>query len=367
VGGMRMARWMGRVVGWALLLAPAVAVGESSPLRVGGDLSALGVVEQQGGTFLGPDGKAVDLLSSLAERGWNTYRLRLFVHPEPKAGIRAGDLEGTLALARRIRTSGSRLLLDLHYSDTWADPAHQQRPRAWAELSYPELLLRVEAYSASVMRAFQEAGLTPDYVQAGNEIGQGVLWPHGRLGGGDPDAARDRLAELLKAAVRGLRAPFPESERVPVVLHVHSGASWSATGDFFRSLEARGVSYDILGLSYYPWWHGSMAGLRENLRNCAETFGKPVWVVETAYPYRETRWFADQPNLDWPLTPAGQRQFLRDVTAAVRQLPDQSGLGVLWWHPESIPAGSLKPWMRGSCALFDPDGRPLPALEVWDP
>ncbi len=342
-----------------LILAAVLGAPSAPAFLVGGDISMLPWLEARGGAFR-DDGRTADALAVMVGHGGNAYRVRLFVDPRNAGGGAVQDLPAVAALARRIKGAGAAFVLDLHYSDTWADPGHQTKPAAWRDLDFPDLVARVEAYTAAVMDTLAARGASPDMVQIGNEITPGFLWPDGRLGA---DAGGwDRFATLLRAAIRGARRGAVGGEPPRIMLHVADGGDAGATAWFFRNVEARGVSFDVIGVSYYPWHHGSVAGLRANLAQAAATFGKDVMVVETAYPWRGP---ASGRAMTWPRTPAGQAAFLADVIAAVRAVPDGRGLGVLWWSPEVIPVRGAWSWLGGDCALFRPDGTPLPALDLF--
>jgi len=278
------------------------------------------------------------------------------------------DLPYTIALARRIRASGARLFLNFHYSDTWADPGHQTRPRAWSGLSFPDLEKRVEEYTRDAVARLREAGVPPDLVQPGNEITPGMIWPDGKLhGAGEPEEHWKKFTRLLKAGIRGVREGLAGARPARIVIHIDRGGSWGATRYFFENIEKHGVPYDIIGLSFYPWWHGKMEDARNCVTRAAETFKKDVFIVETAYPHRPLRLNPrNHPeNMQYPATALGQKQFLGELVDLVRKVPGGRGLGVLWWYPESIPVKGLHIWNGGATALFDGEGRPLPAMDVF--
>jgi arabinogalactan endo-1,4-beta-galactosidase len=356
------------------LLAAAVFVcAACSPARAekraeflaGGDISMLTRIEKLGGTFK-DTGKTRDPLEIFKANGANCFRLRLFVNPAGKNSV-INDLPYTLALAKRIKAAGCKLLLNFHYSDTWADPGHQIKPAAWAKLSFDELEKKVEQYTASVIAEFRNAGALPDIVQVGNEITPGMLWPDGKTGSAPQ---WDRFAKLVNAGIRGVRtgAGPKRAKDVRIMIHIACGGNWGRTKWFFDNLIARRVPFDIIGQSYYPWWHGTLSDLKNNLNRTANAYKKDIMVVETAYPYRNEAAWRKNPkkkNLNWPISPKGQQAFLADVVTAVRQTPNKRGIGVIWWYPESIPAKGLRVWNGGATALFDSQGNALPAIRAF--
>jgi arabinogalactan endo-1,4-beta-galactosidase len=341
------------------VLAPLHA----APWFDGGDLSALGRIEQLGGRFTDREGRQTDAINALASFGANIVRLRLFVEPDGK-GFTNNDLPYTLALAKRAKAAGQTILLDFHYSDTWADPGKQGIPKSWPQHDLDALAATIESYTHGTLRAFDQAGVPPELVQIGNEIDNGLLWPAGKVWKGEGRADWDSLAVLLKAASRGVRRATPVGKSIRIVLHTATGGNAGKTATFHRELQQRGLDYDVAGLSYYPWWHGTLDGLAANCRQLATTFGKEVLVVEAGFGWREGSGKPDGKIADfqWPITPAGQSDFLRDVIRVVRETPGGKGIGVIWWHPDSIPVAGANVWRGGRCALWQPDGTPLPAL-----
>ena len=330
---------------------------------VGGDISALSKIEECGGVFR-DKGAPGDAIKIMRNHGFNCFRLRLFVDPTYQ-NVVVNDLPYTIALAKRIKAVEAKLLLNFHYSDTWADPGHQTKPKAWAELDFDSLVDMVYQYTRDCIAAFKDEGLLPDQVQVGNEITPGMLWPDGKLHGvGDPDEQWRKFSHLLKAAIQGVRDAARETT-IRIMLHIDRGGDWSRTKWFFENIEKHQVPYDIIGLSYYPWWHGTMEDLRENLKNCATDFDKDIFVVETAYPYRPMKFSKRkgwEANMRWPMTTEGQREFLTELIHTVQETPNGRGIGVLWWYPESIPVQGLRIWNGGVTSLFDQSGNILPAI-----
>lgn len=351
----------------APIAAPAPPAPAAPPMLFGGDISALARLERAGAVFRDGDA-AVGAIAAMRAHGSNSFRLRLFLAPNGEE-VQVNDLPYTIALARRVKASGASLMLDLHYSDTWADPQHQVTPAAWSALGIDALEDTVEAYTARVLDTMRMNGVLPGIVEVGNEIDGGFLWPLGRLGPplSTDTAAQARFGRLLRAGIRGVRRATTPRDSVQVMVHFSQGASVEKTRWFYDIVAAQGIEYDLLGLSFYPWWHGSIGQLRENLVATAQRYGKPIVVVETAYPWREG-WRPDGPiggTTIWPMTPEGQRAFLRDVVAAVRAIPGGLGRGVYWWYPEAIQVPGMFVWGGGALAMFDESGRILPSAGVF--
>jgi arabinogalactan endo-1,4-beta-galactosidase len=336
-------------------------------MLLGADISALERIEQAGGVFR-DGGQAGDAIAILRTRGANLFRLRLFVNPD-HSEVQVNDLDYTVRMAGRIKAAGAKLLLDFHYSDTWADPGRQTTPAAWASLGIDSLERQVEVYSAGVITRLKQAGTLPDIVQVGNEIDAGMLWPLGRVGGTyDTPAQWDQFTRLLKAGIRGVRSALGAGDSVRILLHYSQGGSSGGTQWFFDHMVASGVPFDLIGLSYYPWWHGPLSYLQANLRATALRYDRDVMIVETTHPWRAGGWEDGATNLaamTWGISPQGQTQFLRDVLDAVAALPSGRGAGVVWWYPEAIAVPGLFVWGGGSLALFDAAGNVLPAAAAF--
>lgn len=349
------------------ILATTLAPLHAAPWFDGADLSALDRIEELGGTFRDDNGHSTDALAALASAGANCVRLRLFVAPDGR-GFTHNDLPRTLAMAKRAKAAKQAILLDFHYSDTWADPGKQGIPASWPQDSLAPLAAKVEDYTFKTLRHFADEGVFPDLVQIGNEIENGLLWPIGKIfheKGMPPNW--DGAATLFKSAARGVRRATPEGMKVRIVLHTATGGIVEKTANFHREMQLRGVDYDVAGLSFYPWWHGTLDGLRRNAEQLATTFGKEVLVVEAGFPWNEGAAGHNFHGKDyaWPKTPAGQASFLRDLCQVIHDTPGGRGIGVIWWHPDSIPVKGAHVWMGGSCALWRPDGSPLPALREF--
>ena len=347
----------------------------------GMDLSLLQYLEDHGVQYKEAE-KAKDPLVIFHEHGVNYVRLRLFVSPDGKAG-RVNTLLYTLKLAKRVKLAGFRLLLDIHYSDDWADPAHQTIPAAWKHLSHPQLVEQVFTYTRDIVAAFRREGCLPDMVQVGNEITNGIMWPAGgplsdaahwndlssHKAWPEADVHRDTLwnalTDFLKAGIRGVHAGDPKST-IKIMIHIDKGGNQDISRHFFDNLERRGVKFDVIGLSYYPFWHGTLADLKANLTFLALTYHKDIIVAETGYDWNG----GEQGKLPFPLTPDSQKRFLEALLRTVADTPSGHGLGVFYWAPEWIQGTQWNgpDWSPTweNRALFDKKGNTLPGLKAFE-
>lgn len=324
----------------------------------GGDISMLLDFEQKGMRIY-ENGKAVDLIKIMSKYGCNTFRIRKFVNPSGEKGV-IQDLDYVLKLGKRIKSSKSKFLLDLHYSDTWADPMHQKIPKEWEKLSFEELLKTVENYTYHILSECKKNECPPDLVQIGNEIQTGIMKPWGAY---DKKFKWEKYCSILKSGIKGAKKALPN---IKIILHTHAGGNHWAVRDFSQRLLTYKVRYDFLGLSYYPEWQGPLDNLKKSLVE-ASKFHKPVIVVETAYHHNGLKaWYKVKENsFDYDFSPKGQYKFLKDLIHTVKKGENNIGKGVLYWFPESIKFSQDKVWADGNRALFDKNGVPLPALEAF--
>lgn len=329
----------------------------------GGDFSHLAFFESNGVVYK-DSGIARDALTIIGDKGLNCVRLRLFTSSAAQALTNPynciNNLEYTVPLAVRVKNAGLRFILDFHYSDTWADPGKQTKPEDWAGLTYAELLLHMRTYNSNCIAAFRQVGAMPDYVQIGNEITGGMLWPDGRVGGSyDTPTQWSKLGQLIKAAIQGVRdaaaGPAPT-----IIVHIDRGGSWSGTQWFFDRLQLQQIDFDMIGLSYYPFWHGSLDDLRTCLVNTTARYSKPVVVAETAFP-----WAGSTNIYGIPANAGGQVEYLAALTKMVRSLPNGLGAGIVWWGAEyqSLAGYNLAGFDRRS--FFSSDGNALPIVTAF--
>lgn len=342
-------RWTCRSCAILALFFPfaCCALARAADYAVGADLSFLKQAEDRGTVFK-ENAQAGPGLQIFKNHGYNWVRLRLFHTPTRLPN----NLEYTIALAKDARKLGYKFLLDYHYSDTWADPGKQIMPAAWRGKSHEQLVQAVFEYTRDTIAAFRDAGVLPNVVQIGNEVISGMLWPDGRLPGN-----WDNFADLVKAGIRGVDAGRGNAPRPRIMIHIDRGGDKAKTKWFFDKLNSYGVQYDVIGQSYYPWWHGSLLDLRENMTFMANTYGKDIILVEVAYCWRPTEYKTKK--APFPESPDGQRQFLDEVNRIILNTPNHRGIGIFWWEP--AVTGGLR--ARG---FFDDDGNALPVISVFD-
>lgn len=353
--------------------------GVSEAFIRGVDISTLEKVEHYGGRFY-DGGIQRDVLDIFKDRGVNWVRLKVWNDPVLDEGF--NDRESLVRMARRVKAKGFKLLVDFHYSDHWADPGKQHKPAAWEGLSFPELKEAVYTYTRDVISDLIGAGAAPEMVQIGNEIRAGMLWPDGQLGTPPNEYGTDfdRLAALLKSGVEGVRDATMAAGvgKILIALHLDNGGNNDQYRWWFDEIVKRGVPFDVIGLSYYPYWHGTIEQLKRNMNDVSKRYDKDVVVLETAYAF--TLADADgHPNIfgpaqaqaaGYPVSIQGQTDAVRDVMQAVAEVPDGRGLGVFYWEPAWLGVKGAG-WTRGegnaweNQAMFDFDGNALSSLNVF--
>jgi len=348
------------ICGFALLLqTAAVKLSPAADYAVGADLSFL-MAAEEGGTVFREKGKPKPGLQLFKDHGYNWIRLRLFHTPSSHRDNMPNDLAYTTRLAKNAKEAGYKFLLCYHYSDSWADPGKQWAPAAWEGKSHAETVKLLREYTRETMSVLRKAGAMPDMVQIGNEITPGIVWPDGRLGESGPDNNWPNFSDLLKAGIEGVEESLNGAARPEIMLHIDRGGDKNATRYFFDKIRKYGVEYDVIGQSYYPWWHGSLLDLKENLDFMALEYGKDIILVEVAYHWRENGEYGSSPT-PFPQTPEGQRQFLEEVHRIVMAAPNGLGRGIFWWEP-AVP---LLPGIS-SRGFYDMEGNALPVINVFD-
>lgn len=357
----------------ALLFSPLSSAAQGQKF-LGGDISLLSKYEEHGAKYLTADGQPIDdLLTFFRSKGWNSMRVRLFVDPSKAPEDDKGegvcqDLNYVIKLGQRIKQAGLKFMLDFHYSDTWTDPAQHTTPSVWNSSDPAVLEQMLYDYTVSSLNALKAAGAEPDFIQPGNEITYGMLWPTGHCypnGSNYNGGTFANFARYLKAGIRGCRETCPEAK---IVIQAEL-STWQNVASFFRTLSTYTVDYDVIGLSYYPHFHGSLATLEGIIRNLETTYPeKSIQIVEAGYFHK---WYPENADYNttqtWPATDEGQRKFTADLIEMLNR--HKSVDGFYWWWPEANEYGLnwatkrvTDNWYNAS--LWDNEtGRALPALD----
>jgi len=342
--------------------------GTSSVAVKGADISSLAKSEALGGVYKTSSGTTGDAVAILKSSGMNYARLKVWVNPADGYNNKTR----VLAMAKRIKAQGMKLLVDFHYSDTWADPGKQTKPAAWASHSYSQLKTDVYDHTYDVLNALKAQGTTADMVQIGNEINGGMLWSEGST------SNWSQLAGLLNS---GYSAAKAVSSSTLVALHLANAGDDATVRWWFDNAATYGINYDVIGLSYYGYWHGSLGAAQTTLDDVASRYSKPVFIAETAYPFRLDSDDSLVNQIDttgelvsgYPATTAGQTAWFRDVMNIVEAVPNGRGLGVFYWEAtwtavtgngwDPTDATSGNGWENQ--ALFGFDDKALPAMSVF--
>jgi arabinogalactan endo-1,4-beta-galactosidase len=326
----------------AMLLPVSLVRAES--FAKGADVSWLPQMEESGFTFMNEQGRREDCLKILKDHGCNTIRLRVWVNPsnDPKSGH--CSLRETVQMAARASKMGYRIMIDFHYSDSWADPKQQAKPKAWRDHDFKTLKQDVYAHTREVLEALKRKNITPEWVQIGNEIRDGMLWPDGRA-----TTNPENLAELINA---GYKATKEIDTKIKVIVHIDRGNDGKTSRWFYDLLEKNRARYDVIGLSYYPYWLGdqkdyrqTIEALGQNLTDLAKTYRKEVMIVEVGGEDSQAE---------------ETRAMLSAVIEKVKAVPGNKGLGVIYWEPQGA-----RSWSGYKLSCWGDDGKPTAPLEAF--
>lgn len=300
----------------------------------GADVSWVTEMEAAGKKFYNANGSQQECMSLMKSLGMNTVRFRIWSHDTGWCG-----LEDTKVKIARAKALGLKVILDFHYSDTWADPGHQAKPAAWASQNIGQLKTSVYNYSVATLSALKTANLLPDYVQVGNETDDGMLWPEGRA-----SASMSNFAQLVQQGYAAIRSV---DNNIKVIVHLSNGNDNAHFRWIFDGLSANGAHWDIIGMSMYPPstnWQAYNQQCLSNMNDMVSRYGKPVMIVEA--------------GMSWDSPEAGP--FLTDLIAKTRSVTGNNGLGVLYWEPEAY--GN---WQGYPLGAFDNSGKPMPSLNAF--
>jgi len=315
----------------------------NSEFSKGADISWLPQMEATGYKFYNDNGAEEDCFKILKDHGINSIRLRTFVNPSDNRASGHCSKDETVAMAVRAQNWGMRVMIDFHYSDSWADPGKQRKPKAWEGHDFPVLLNDLYEYTFDVISALKKSGVSPEWVQVGNEIPGGMIYPEGST------ANWPQLAQLINKGYDAIKASSPESI---VILHVDQGNNNERFRKWFDAAEDNGAKYDMIGLSYYPYWLKgspdytlSIDDLGANLNDLVSRYGKEVMVVEVG-------------GVDTLVQ--NTYNMLVAVQKKVKEVPDGKGKGVFYWEPEGA-----RNWSHYALSAWGDDGKPTKALDAF--
>ena len=355
-----------------LLLSLCVISVASAQKYVGGDISLLPEYINANAKYYNYQGQSVSSpLQLFHDEGLNAMRVRLFVNPSDYTGSdkdpnACQDLEYVKSLGKQIKDAGFDLILDFHYSDTWADPAKQWTPAAWVSLTDEQLYEKIYEYTKDALTQMCDAGATPDFIQPGNEISYGMLWGAYNASASslkkcyvNSSANWDRFTTLLENAIKACREVCPDAK---VILHTERVQQTNVLSNFYTKMNNANIDYDIIGLSYYPAWHGNLATLESALNAMTTAFpDKDIMIVETGYSYA---WAIPGTSFDYssvyPYSDAGQNSYTVDLISLLNKYDNVKGL-FWWWMEYNANGTSLSGWYNAP--LFDSrTGRATAAL-----
>lgn len=302
----------------------------------GADISWLTQMEAEGRKFYNNEGFEEDCIQLLKDIGINTIRLRVWVNPANGWN----NTNDVVAKAVRAKNLGMKIMIDFHYSDSWADPGKQNKPAAWASEDFASLKQSVTTHTASVLNALKASGVIPTWVQVGNETNDGMLWPDGRA-----SANMNNFAQLVNAGYNAVKAV---DTSIKVIVHISNGWNNNLFRWIFDGLKNNGAQWDVIGMSLYPSitnWQTYNDQCLANMNDMVSRYNKDVMVVEAGMSW-------DQPS--------ACNSFLSDLIAKVKSVPGNRGLGVLYWEPESY-----NNWQGYTLGAFDNSGKPTMALNAF--
>lgn len=302
----------------------------------GADVSWITEMEASGKKFYNAAGAEMEGIRLLKSLGTNSIRLRVWVNPADGWC----DTDDLLVKAYRAKNLGMRIMVDFHYSDTWADPSKQTKPAAWADLSFDDLKKAVTAHTTEVLSTLKSNGITPEWVQVGNETGNGMLWNDGKA-----DINMKGYAELTNAGYDAVKAIFPNTK---VIVHLQNGQDNGLFRWLFDGLKANGAKWDVIGMSLYPTaenWKDMNNSCLANMTDMISRYGSEIMICEVGMSWDEAE---------------ASKEFLTDLIAKTKSLPNDKGLGVFYWEPQAYGG-----WQSYTLGAFDDEGKPTIALDAF--
>lgn len=307
----------------------------SATFAKGADVSWITQMEASGVKFYDKNGNQQDLFGLMKSLGFNSIRLRAWVNPTD-GWCNTADV---VAKAIRAKKAGMKIMIDFHYSDVWADPGHQTKPAAWVSLDFNTLVTTLHDYTVGVMNTLNSNGITPDWVQIGNETNDGMLWEDGRA-----STNMVNFAALIKS---GYAAVKSVSSSTKVIVHISNGFDNTLFRWMFDGLKANGAQWDIIGMSLYPStanWQTLDTQCLANINDMVSRYSTPCMVVEVGMDVT---------------APSTSRDFLTDIITKVNGVNNGNGLGVFYWEPEAYN------WQSYGLGAFDATGKPTIALDAF--
>jgi len=315
---------------------PVITTTTDTAFFKGADVSWVTQMEASGYKFYDKNGTQQDLFTLMKSLGFNSIRLRAWVNPS-NGWCNTTDV---VAKAVRAKNAGLNVMIDFHYSDTWADPGDQNKPAAWVNLSFANLVTTLNTYTVGVMDTLKMNGITPKWVQVGNETNDGMLWQDGRA-----SVSMANFAALVSSGYSAVKSVSPTTK---VIVHISNGYDNSLFEYIFDGLKANGAKWDIIGMSLYPTitnYTTLDAQCLSNMNDMVSRYGTPVMIVEVGIE-------EDQPTI--------AQAFLTDIIQKTRSVPNKQGLGVFYWEPEAYNS-----WQGYTLGAFDNTGKPTVALNAF--
>ena len=302
----------------------------------GADVSWVTQMEAVNKKFYNSAGTEMECLTLLKSLGMNSIRLRVWVNPS-EGWCNKQDV---LVKALRAKNLGMHIMIDFHYSDTWADPGQQAKPAAWAALDFAGLTTALVTHTKDVLTTLKTNGITPNWVQVGNETGNGMLWEDGKA-----STNMVNYAALTTAGYNAVKAVFPDTK---VIVHLQGGQNNSLFRWLFDGLKSNGAKWDVIGMSLYPSttdWQTQNQLCLSNMNDMVARYGKEVMICEVGMSW-------DSPDI--------AKSFLTDLIAKTKSVTGGKGIGIFYWEPESYDN-----WNKYTLGAFDDSGKPTAALDAF--